>query len=134
MRWLGRIVNFPAVLFKHLALVFWQTTLWIVEDQTRAQWRERCVDMDRIRITRKIHSVDAVFGEVTAQPFDSLQVCRESMLHNQVAPKTQHVRCIKQGFFFGCDKELLSRPLQAFGVTDLVAQVIRMVVLSLIHI
>ena len=112
MRRCGRIHDFPTVVVVHLALVFGQTAVRIVQDQTGPQRRKSRVDVDRIGITGKIHGMHAVVGKVAAQPFDPLEVRGKPVLHDKVFAKAQDICGIKQRLFFGGDKELLGRPLQ----------------------
>ena len=128
VRRLGGIDDFPAVLFEHPALVFRQATLWVVQDQSRSDRREGRVDVDGVGVARKVHRVDAVIGEVTAQPLDALLVRREAVLHHQILAEAQHVGSVEQGFFLGCDKEFFGGPFQTLCLADFVGQVIRVVV------
>ena len=96
MGWLRRINNIPTVLFKHTALIGGQPTLGVVQYQTRAQRRKRRINMDRIGVTRKVHRMHPVVGEMPAQPFDAFKVGGKPMLDHQIATKTQHISRIKQ--------------------------------------
>ena len=95
MRRLRRINDFPSVVQEHFTLFIWQTTLWIVQDQTRTQWGECCVNVDWIGIAWEIHRVDTVIGEMASVPFDAFQVCGEPVLHHQILAKTQNIGGVK---------------------------------------
>ena len=92
---LRRVYDLPAILFEHVALIFWQSTLWIVQDQTGTQRGKGCVNMNGIRIAGKVHGMDAMIGEMAAQPFDALQVCRKPVLHNQIFAKSKNICRVK---------------------------------------
>jgi len=103
MRRLGGVDDFPIVLLEHLTLILRQTALRVVQDQPGAQRREGGVDMDRVRIARKVDRMHPVVGEMPPQPLDALQVGRKPMLDHQIAAKPQDVRSVKQGLFLGGD-------------------------------
>ena len=50
------------------------------------------------------------------------------MLDHQIAPKTQHIGCIKKRLFFSGDKELFGRPLQALFHAYFIRQIIGVVI------
>ena len=120
--------DFPVVVRKHLSLIVGQATLRVVQDQSRPKWCESCVNVDRIRIAREVDRMHPVIRKVTAKPFDTLQIRRETMLHHQIAAKPQHIRRVEQGLFFSRDKELLGGPLQPLFDADLLGQVVRMII------
>ena len=128
MRGLRGVDNFPAVLFKQIALIIRQAALRIVQDQARPDRRERRIDVDRIGIARKIHGVDAVIGEMSAQPFDPFEVRGETVLYHQVLTEPQHIGGIKQGLFLGGDEKLFRGPFQALCLADFFGQIIRVVI------
>lgn len=76
--------------------------------------------MDRILIAGEVDRVHSVIWEVTAQPFNALQVRGKAVLDDQILTKTQDVGGIEQSLFLGRRKEFLSRLLQALFNTDFV--------------
>ncbi len=68
---LGRIYNFPSVLFKHDTLIIWQAALWIVENKPRPQRRKGRVNVNGVGVAREIHCMNAMIREMSAQPFDA---------------------------------------------------------------
>ena len=129
MRGLSGVDNLPIVFVKHRPLVIRKAALRVVQDQARTQRREGGIDMDRVGIAWKINRMDPVIGEMAAQPFDAFEVCREPVLHDQIAAKAQHISGVKQWLFFGGHKELFSSPLQALFDPDFVAEIVRVVIL-----
>ncbi len=128
MRWLRSIDDFPAVVVEHFTLFIRKAALRVVKDQPRAQRRKGRINVDRVRIAGEIHSVNAVIGEVTAQPLDTLEVCCKAMLHNEVFAEAKNVSSVKQRLFFRSYKELLGGPLKALCLTDFLREVIGVIV------
>ena len=96
------INDFPVVFLEQAALIIRQAALRVVQNQARANWRERRIDVDRIGIAGKVHSVHAMIGEMAAQPLNALFVGRKSVLCDQILAKPQDIRGVEQGFFLGC--------------------------------
>ena len=71
MRRLRSIHDFPSIVQEHFALFLGQTTLRVVQNQTRTQWGECCVNVDWIGIAREIHRVNTVIWEMASDPFDA---------------------------------------------------------------
>ena len=68
MRRLSSINDLPVIGLEDLPLLLRQWTIRVVDDEPRTKRHKGRVDMDRVRIPREIHRVNAEIGVVTLKP------------------------------------------------------------------
>ena len=82
MRWLRGIDNFPPIVIVHFALFFWQTALWVVQDQARAQWCERRISLYAPRSRRGAYKKHIRVGLYSSK--------YEKIMDDQTFPRTAY--------------------------------------------
>ena len=95
MRWLCRVNNVPPIIIVHFALFLGKPALRVIQNQPRAQWGKGGIDMNRIRVTRKIHRMHTMLGKMPPDPFNAFKIGCKTVLHHQILAKTQHIGSVK---------------------------------------